>query len=155
MTEATIPIEDVPFDAGEIPPATDNGRGAPKATSKLGKLGANKKARSGVRALTQKDGERLAGMYVAAGMGIMPFNPKVAAAFAESADQCAEAWVNLAQQNDAVRRAILWIIEGSAAGALILAHLPIIVAAIPPERMPPMFAAMFEEVPDDPSGVTG
>lgn len=155
MTESTIPIEDVPFDSGEIPPASDNGRSAPRGASKLGKLGSNKKTRSGVRPLTKADAERLAGVYAVAGMAIFPINEKVGNAFADSAEQCAEAWVNMAQQNDAVRRAILWIIEGGALGALFLAHLPILVAAIPPERMPPLFAAMFTEVPDDASGVNG
>lgn len=156
MTETAPPFfEDVPVDIGEVPPESDNARTGPRSTTKLGKLGANKKSRSGVRPLLRADVDKLAGMYGFAAIAIAPINENVANAFAESAEPCAEAWFNMAQQNDAVRRAILWIIEGGAVGALFLAHLPILIAAIPPEKMPPMFQLFFTEVPDDASGVNG
>lgn len=140
MTEATVPfIEDVPFDAGEVAPQPDNARGAPRASGRIGKLGGNKRARGGPRKLTNDDIDKLAGMYGFAALAIQPLNPKVAAAFAESADSCADAWRSLAEQNDAVRRAILWIIEGGALGAVFLAHMPILIAAIPEDKLPPMF----------------
>lgn len=94
-------------------------------------LGANKKPRSGVRALTEKDKEKIAGLYVAAAMGTMPFKPEVAQALATAADDCADAWYDLAKENDSVRRILLLIIEGGAWGKVFAAHVPILLALLP------------------------
>jgi hypothetical protein len=149
---AGLEVEDVAVDPGEATPDTDKARAAPKGGGKLGKVfGDNKKARGGPRKLVIADKERLTGIYVLIGMGVMPVNQKLGMAFGQQAETCAEAWFNWAEQNDAVRRTILWLIEGGAAGAVLMAHLPLIAAAIPEDRMPP-FLAMFNgqsEVPPE------
>lgn len=83
------------------------------------------------RRLTKSDQEKLAGLYGALGFGLMPFKPDVAQAVMESADTCAEAWIEVAEKNDNVRRILVGMIEGGSWGKLLLAHLPIIVAAMP------------------------
>jgi hypothetical protein len=103
-------------------------------------LGQNKKPRSGVRALTVKDKEKIASLYTFGAMGLMPFKQNAAMAMARSADACAEAWYEMAQENDGVRRALLMLIEGGAWGKVFAAHTPILIALLPERFMPPMFA---------------
>ena len=42
-----------------------------------------------------------------------------------SAEKCADAWVELARTNPAVKRFIIGLVTTSATGALIFAHMPI------------------------------
>jgi hypothetical protein len=71
-------------------------------------------------------------LYVFAGMGLTPFKPTVGVALANSADDCAKAWMELAKTNPAVRRAILSMLQTSAWGGLAIAHLPILYALMQP-----------------------
>lgn len=117
-----------------------NQKNPPRSTkSVFSNLGQNKKARSGVRKLDEKDREKIASLYVFAAMPLQAFKPKVAAAMAAGADKCADAWMELAQENDTVRRSILMLIEGGVWGKVFIAHTPILLAALPDNLMPPMF----------------
>jgi hypothetical protein len=145
---ADLTVEDVAADFGETTPQTDKARSAPKGTGKVsGLLGNNRKTRGGPRKLVKADVDRLAGVYVIIGMALMPMRPNLGAAFGQSAENCANAWAEWAEQNDAVRRTILWLIEGGAMGAVFFAHLPIIAAAIPEDRLPP-FLSMLNAQPE-------
>lgn len=122
------------------------------------KLGNNRAARSPVRKLTEADREKIEGIYGALALVFVAptplFNEDAANAFAGQAKPSADAWFNLAENNDAVRRGILMMVEGGAWGALLAAHLPIVIAFMP-EQTKRAFAAMFAhaEVPDTPEGL--
>lgn len=122
------------------------------------KLGANKAARSPVRRLTEADREKIEGVYAALALVFVTptplYNEDAANALAGQAKPCADAWFNLAENNDAVRRVLLMFIEGGAWGALAAAHMPIIMAFMP-EHTKRAMTAMFThpEVPDTPEGL--
>lgn len=124
---------------GKLPPKV-NQKNPPRAgKSVFNTLGQNKKPRSGVRKLDEKDRDKIASLYVFAAMPLQAFKPKVAAAMASGADKCADAWMELASENDTVRRTILMLIEGGVWGKVFIAHTPILLAALPDNMMPPMF----------------
>lgn len=133
-----IPFEEVaPEDVKDTPPELGNAKGSPKVSNVFGKLGVNRKStRSGVRKLVKADIETLARTYTIVGMGLSPVLPKVGNAFVIQAEACAQSWADVADQNDNVRRAILWLIEGGAWSAVLMAHLPILIAAVPEDRLP-------------------
>jgi hypothetical protein len=82
------------------------------------------------------------------------YNEDAAEAFAGSSEACADAWYTLAENNDSVRRVLLMFIEGGAWGALVAAHVPIVMAFMP-EQTKRLMAGMFArpEVPDSPEGL--
>lgn len=125
-------------DHTKVPDSDPLKRPKPKGKTPFS-LGANKKPRSGVRAMTDKDRDKVAQLYLAAAMGTMPFKPKVSQALATSADDCADAWVELAKENDSVRRILLMLIEGGAWGKLFAAHAPILMALLPDDAFANMF----------------
>src|SRR5574341_2677090 len=146
---------------GSIP---DHTKSAPTAKARFEtcrestKLGANKATRSAVRKLTDDDKKKIEGVYAAIALVFVAptplFNQDAAEAFAGSAEQCAQAWFTLAENNDSVRRVLLMFIEGGAWGALAAAHVPILMAFMP-EQTKRMMAGMFmrAEVPDSPEGL--
>lgn len=136
--------------SGELPPADQ----PPKAARArpFSKLGTNKKARSGVRALTDKDRDKIVGLYVTSAMAVMMVRPPVAQVMAEQADTCADAWVELSKENDGVRRALLFLIEGGAWGAVIVAHAPIALAMLPPSLASQYNFLVAKNPPDTPDG---
>lgn len=86
---------------------------------------------------------RVAELYSAAGMAlsIVPSKPsatgsgltvttEIGMAIASSAEQTAKAWKQLADENPAVRQAIERLLTVTAFGALVTAHLPIIMATL-------------------------
>lgn len=119
-------------------------------------LGQNKKPRSGIRKLNDQDRDKIEGLYVAAGTLVVPFKPKVGKALKKSAPQCADAWMDVADQNDTIRRWILGLIEGGAWGKLIAAHAFILLAVLPENALPfgnidpEMLEMLFDEMPDGP-----
>lgn len=137
----TLSTEEIAQEAinRRIPKVNQNKPPKP-ASSAFGKLGQNKKPRSGVRALTVQDKDKIASLYTFGAMGLMPFKPKAAQAMAMSAEKCAEAWYEMARENDGVRRVLLMLIEGGAWGKVFAAHTPIILALLPENMMPPMFS---------------
>lgn len=64
-------------------------------------------------------------LYGALAVAVMPFDVELASALMEIAPKAAEAWVELARKNHAVRRILLKMLETSAWGALIAAHMPL------------------------------
>jgi hypothetical protein len=66
-------------------------------------------------------------MYGGIALAVMPLDPDLATAIMMSATKAAEAWEELARQNHAVRRVLLAMIETTALGTLIAAHVPIFV----------------------------
>lgn len=67
-------------------------------------------------------------LYSSVGMLLMPFDQPCATSVVNSAEQCADALVKLAAENDAVRRTLNAITQTSAWGGVLAAHLPIIMA---------------------------
>lgn len=126
-------------ESGTLPPKVNQKNPPRSGRSVFTNLGQNKKPRSGVRKLDEKDRDKIASLYVFAAMPLQAFKPKVAAAMAAGADKCADAWMELAQENDTVRRTILMLIEGGVWGKVFIAHTPILFAAMPENFMPPMF----------------
>lgn len=57
---------------------------------------------------------------------LMPMQPEIAMAISSSAEKCADAWVELSRTNPAVKRFLIGLVTTSATGALIFAHMPII-----------------------------
>lgn len=132
----------------EKEPPKVNQKNPPKSTgSVFGKLGQNRKVRSSVPRLTrerQRDDElshfeRLVNWYRAIGNMAEPFHPKFSTAMKAQAEDCANAWFELAETNDTVRRYILAMIEGGAWGKVIAAHTPIFMAVIPERVLTQMF----------------
>lgn len=81
-------------------------------------------------------------LYTAGGMMWAPFDPQCGMAVVNSAEPCADALVKLADENEAVKRALSALTQTSAWGGVMAAHLPIIMAiaghhvAAVRERMP-------------------
>lgn len=116
------------------PPPKVNQKNPPRASEKrdpFGKLGMNKKLRSPVRKLTDDDRDKIVSFYTLAAGGVMMIRIQTAQAMANSAEACADAWMEIAEKNDSVRRALLGIIEGGVWGKVIAAHLPILLTLIP------------------------
>lgn len=67
-------------------------------------------------------------LYTAAGLGIYPFDNVLGALIADNAENCAVAWDELAKKNPAIKRTLEKLLETSAYGTLIAAHMPIAVA---------------------------
>lgn len=72
--------------------------------------------------------EPLTELYTLLGGVLMPFDPQCANAVIVSAEKCAESMDELAYQNESVRRALTALTQTSAWGAVIFAHLPIIMS---------------------------
>jgi hypothetical protein len=123
----------------------------PKAPRKGFSLGTNKRRGSGVRALTAKDRDKIVGLYVTVGFGVMMFRPPTAQVIATQAEPCADAWMELARENDGVRRALLFMIEGGAWGAVVVAHMPIVFAVLP-EEFGKAYSFLTPKIPDTPEG---
>lgn len=122
------------------------------------KLGANKAARSPVRKLTPDDREKIesfyAGLALAAAMPTPMQNLEASEMLAAQAAACADSWMALAENNDAVRRMVLIVIEGGAWGAVVTAHVPIIISFLPqPMRSQMLHMAVRPTVPDSPEGL--
>lgn len=73
-------------------------------------------------------GKQVAELYALAGMMLAPFDMHCAGAVMESAERCGEAWEDLARHNEAVRRVLVSLVQGSDWSKVILANGPIISA---------------------------
>lgn len=67
-------------------------------------------------------------LYTGIGMMMMPFDPSCGKVIIEAAPRCAETLDDLAKTNPAVRRLLISLVTGSAMGAVIMAHAPILMA---------------------------
>lgn len=72
----------------------------------------------------------VANAYVFAGMGVGMVRPQTGMTLAANADECGKAWETLAEQNPAVRRALLSLLQTSAWGGIIAVHIPIVMMAV-------------------------
>lgn len=72
--------------------------------------------------------EPLTQMYGGIGMMLMPFDPVCSQAIIAAAPECARTLDELAYQNDAVRRTLIALTQTSATTAVLIAHMPIIMA---------------------------
>lgn len=72
--------------------------------------------------------EPLTQVYTGLGITLVPFDEVCGTAVLQSAEQCAKSLDELAYQNEAVRRALTALTQTSAMGAVLIAHLPIILA---------------------------
>ena len=72
----------------------------------------------------------ISGLYTFAGFGLMPFAPKTAVTVASQADECAKAWEAAAAANPKIRAALIALTSTSVYGALIMAHVPIVLAVV-------------------------
>jgi hypothetical protein len=149
------PVQDGPLLDAPIPDHTRSADAPtppeePRKRKGLG-LGQNRKRASGVRQLTKSDHEKIEGIYITLGFGVMLVNQPAAQTIAEQATPCADAWVNLARENDGVRRALLFVIEGGAWGAVLVAHLPIVFALLP-EEFRNTYRFLVPRIPDSPEG---
>lgn len=105
--------------------------------------------------------EPLQTLYVTLGMTLYGFDQVCGMAIINSAEACAKTLDDLAYQNDAVRRVLLSLTTTSAAGAVLMAHLPILIAVashhVPAAAAylpnPALFNPAANPVPDDDSAV--
>lgn len=160
MTEAFPTPQPAPDAAGLFtePDASASKRAfslPPIAKKAASKVGDNKKARGGPRKLVEADRAKIAEWYGMLAWLMDRYKPAVADAIREQqlmgfnndgavpepiygetrAMVCADAWFTLADQNDSVRRVILFCIESGAWSQLAQAHLPILIAALPDDAI--------------------
>ena len=69
---------------------------------------------------------QLENFYMGMGLAAMPFDPHCAKLIMENAGSCAEAMDEWAKTNPAIRRALIQLVTVSAAGKVIMAHMPIL-----------------------------
>jgi hypothetical protein len=98
------------------------GEESPKPTRRRKKPAPRAKKGAFVEPLTQ--------IYALLGGVMMPFDQHCAGVIVASAESCATAMDELAYQNESVRRALTSLTTGSAMGAVLVAHLPIIMAVV-------------------------
>ena len=103
---------------------------AKKAAGKPGGLGTNRPPKT-ARKLTEEDREKLENYYISIAIPVSMFSKDVGNVIAANAKDCADAWFKLADENASVRRAILAMMEGSAWAGILVAHLPILLVALP------------------------
>lgn len=72
--------------------------------------------------------QSISDLYQFVGATIRPFDEFLGDTIIEQADKCADSVYKLAQQNDAVRRMVIAFSTTSITGAVVMAHLPILLA---------------------------
>lgn len=77
----------------------------------------------------------LTNMYTGLGMTLAMVDKQCGMAVVESAEDCAQAWEDLAKTNPKVRRALLMLLETSDVTKIVIAHAPIM-AAVMVHHMP-------------------
>lgn len=89
-----------------------------------------KKAKPAVRIPNRKGQfvEPLTALYMSAGAIMLPIDPICGNAIIQVAEECANAWDELAQKNDAVRKFLWGITQTSLTTKLFFAHMPLFMA---------------------------
>jgi hypothetical protein len=72
----------------------------------------------------------VAGVYAMAGTGVAFVDQEFGLTLAAVGEAAAEAWMHLAQQNPAVRRALVKMTTASAASELLMAHAPLLMLGV-------------------------
>lgn len=95
-------------------------------------------------------------MYTGLGAMLTPFDQHCGTAIIQSAPQCAETLDELAQRNEAVRKALFALTTTSAAGMVLWAHAPILLAIVVHHvpRARDMYANMGTTIADAFANVT-
>lgn len=170
MTD-TIPEFAAPIPAPEAAgmfdaPDHTKSRSVPPGVKKaFSKLGTNKKVRGGPRQLRAEDIQRIEEYYDMFAWAVAMYKPAVADAIRDEitiksldgddeisetttrAAQCAQAWGELAKENDSVRRFILMLVETGAWSKVMMVNLPIVVAALPDDALSRLMSR-FMPIPD-------
>lgn len=131
----------------------------------VGKMGQNKKPRSGVRQLRPEDVQRLEEYYDMFAWAMQMYKPAVSQAILDEvtvkgidgeedstttrAALCAQAWGELAKENDGVRRMILMLVETGAWSKVFMANMPILVAALPDDALSRLMARFIPAHTDE------
>lgn len=92
-------------------------------------------------------------LYTSVGMMMLPFDPMCGTAVVKNAESCAKSMDRLAQENDAVRRALNAILTTGAWGGVIAAHLPILAMVMAhhgPEKSREVVAPLASMLNTDP-----
>lgn len=151
-------VSDAPEAAAifETPDHTKSRTVPPGVKRAIGKMGTNKKTRSGVRPLRPEDIQRIEEYYDMFAWAMQMYKPSVAQAILDEvtvrgidgeedttttrAALCAQAWGELAKENDGVRRIILMLVETGAWSKVFMANMPILVAALPDDALSRLMA---------------
>lgn len=159
---ADAPEFAVPVDAPgsfSTPDHTQSRNVPPGVRKALGKLGQNKKPRNGPRPLRAEDTQRIVEYYDMLAWAMQMYKPAVAKAIRDDvrigeeddenatsisrAQYCADAWTELAKENDSVRRAILFMVETGAWSKVMMANAPILIAALPDDVLSRLFMSFM------------
>jgi len=124
--------------AGAEPPTfgTPNHRATKKpllTSLRGGKAGSKTKTPKVKASVPRRQGmfvKPLTNLYTSIGIGLMAVDQQCGETVIKSAEQCAKSLDDLAYQNESVRRALYALIQTSAAGAVVIAHMPILVSVM-------------------------
>jgi hypothetical protein len=119
----------------------------PRASRTAAASGAGDKAPRAPRARKAALGPRIANLYTMAGLGLAAVpNPATAAAgmaMVQNAAELGKAWEALAKDNPRVADALESLLTVSTVGTVVLAHLPVVFAALAAGgKLPPHLAAL-------------
>lgn len=140
----SAPVDPAQASAAADPlPGAKRGRGRPKgskdkaprtprqiASAQANLASARAKQAQRVGPTDKQLEEAVAGLYAMTGMGVGWFDQEIGLTIAECSERAAAAWMHLAQQNPAVRRALVQLTTATAAGELLTAHLPIMALVV-------------------------
>lgn len=173
MTESTpefaSPIPKPDAESVFTTPDHSKSRSVPPGVKRvLNNMGGNKKTRGGPRQLKPDDIKRIEEYYDMLAWAMSMYKPAVAEAIRDEvrtvhmdgdeeitevftrAELCAQAWGELAKENDSVRRMILFMVETGAWSKVMMANLPILVAALPDDALSRLMSRVMPvRVPDD------
>lgn len=74
--------------------------------------------------------DAVANLYAVTGFGVSYADQEIGQTLAGIADTAADAWLHLAQQNPAVRRALVQLTTASSTGELLMAHAPLMALVV-------------------------
>jgi hypothetical protein len=117
---------DVPFD--DSPPPRDWRRRMNGNRAKSAKTPSWELTRKTIPNKRGQFVDPLMKLYASVGAGLMVVDPICGTAIVTSAEQCAKSLDELAYQNESVRRALYSLTTTSYIGAVLVAHMPIVMA---------------------------
>jgi hypothetical protein len=124
---ATQSEERIPFTVDEIPPVIPDPSKSEDERPSRGRRNNNTEAVRGFRKPRKGSLVKpLTKTYASVGMLLLPFDEVCGQTLINSAEQCAIALDDLAQTNDTIARVLVALVETSAWGAVIAAHLPLL-----------------------------
>lgn len=162
VDEPQQPETDAAPDTFDTPPKSTRSR-KPRARKSSGTSSTASTPRprksSGTRRKKVDIGKGMTELYASVGVGMsvipskrnvggQPSNMLVGMTIVENAQQVGDAWQKLADENPAVRDVLERVVQASAVGTLLTAHMPIMATAalaygLVPDNMAALFAGMF------------